>query len=608
MTNDYKDNILDYITNNITPTTGTNAPQFDTSTTINLDLLTTINNRLGTLEGAVTTSVVNCIVEETSQIIVFYGVYKVDVDEDASYGFIYITDRDLNEIQTITRFSSGSKMFPLRCLNQDETGQFYGITYDDTAYSTSNNARVLLFNNLFAQTSTGTYQVILRQSYFIPNRDNYIFATSYLPFNHQTKKAILKAPEEATYFIKCEEISTGDSYVIRFTINVGSENEWVFTNLGIMSNFYDMLIDKDNDKIRYHIYSQYQTGYTEQVVEDDTVTVAKSFDVGYYSLQQICAISTEEIYGIAVDYGFSTNVVKITNKLEPIYTVNDTDDTSMSLITENGILFLQVKTFSGFDPYQTQVGIVFNGTAYLANAETWTGGYTFFAVSSYNLVNIYVDTNDTAVKYILDFNILNYNGVSYVDYNQTLATKAELYSSGEMVFARNLYNTTLLGNIATSNLQVPNTLLNGIPIVIESLLGATNGVLINNSTPITKNIYETLYVNFIRSISVLDEDTNTSYPNTASYINKNINTASQQNCSNTFIGKVQINYSNNTIIQNINWTYDTDHYETSFVIDATNEVPTIDFLSNDETTLYITKTLDINTGSLYLIKQKLRIE
>ena len=127
---------------------------------------------------------------------------------------------------------------------------------------------------------------------------------------------------------------------------------------------------------------------------------------------------------------------------------------------------------------------------------------------------------------------------------------------------------------------------------------------VNPNTPYQQNLKRDIK----HIINVLDEDTNTTYPNAASYVNQNINTATKQNCENSFVGKVRINYENSTIMQNINWNYVTDHYETSFVVDATDEVPTIDYMSNDETTVYISKELDINVGSYYLVSQKLRIE
>jgi hypothetical protein len=140
-------------------------------------------------------------------------------------------------------------------------------------------------------------------------------------------------------------------------------------------------------------------------------------------------------------------------------------------------------------------------------------------------------------------------------------------------------------------------------------MGATNKRLLYHLNNLTKNVYETLYINFINTLGVIDEDENETYPSTASYINQNINVGTQQNCNDTFVGKVQINYSSKSIVQSINWTYNTDHYETSFVVDALTESPsTIDFISNDETTTYITKEMDLATGHYYLVSQKLRIE
>jgi hypothetical protein len=99
------------------------------------------------------------------------------------------------------------------------------------------------------------------------------------------------------------------------------------------------------------------------------------------------------------------------------------------------------------------------------------------------------------------------------------------------------------------------------------------------------------------------------YPMTASYINQNINIGTMDNCNNSFIGKVKINYENESMVQNITWSYNTDHYETSFIIDSKLKVPTsLEFLSNDESTVYIQKTITCSLGNYYLLKQKLRIE
>ena len=124
----------------------------------------------------------------------------------------------------------------------------------------------------------------------------------------------------------------------------------------------------------------------------------------------------------------------------------------------------------------------------------------------------------------------------------------------------------------------------------------------------TKNQYENLFVNFINKINVIDDDTDTLYPNAANYINENINTGNEQNNLSTFIGKVRINFTTPKI-QTIQWTWNVDHYETSFTI-YTSEIPeTIEFISNDETTTYLTKEIsNLTTNKYYTISQKLRIE
>ena len=177
-----------------------------------------------------------------------------------------------------------------------------------------------------------------------------------------------------------------------------------------------------------------------------------------------------------------------------------------------------------------------------------------------------------------------------------------------MVFARNLYNVTINGQTQTSTLQIPNNLLNNETLEQEDMVGATNTILMTKNETITKNKYETLYINFMETLNVTDEDTGLKFPQAANYINKNITTGTQTNCEETFIGKLKVNYST-PFMQNITWIYNTDHYETEFIVDVTAEVPSsIEFMSFDETTTYIKKDLSLEVGNYYLIKQKLRIE
>jgi hypothetical protein len=142
----------------------------------------------------------------------------------------------------------------------------------------------------------------------------------------------------------------------------------------------------------------------------------------------------------------------------------------------------------------------------------------------------------------------------------------------------------------------------------SNLIGASMTTLVSDNTQFEKNKYENLFINFMNKINVLDEDTDTLYQNTASYINENINTANKRNYEDTFIGKVQINFSTPQV-QNIEWNWDTDHYVSEFVI-YTSEIPTsIEYKSKDESTTYLIKELsNLSANKYYKISQKLRIE
>ena len=237
-----------------------------------------------------------------------------------------------------------------------------------------------------------------------------------------------------------------------------------------------------------------------------------------------------------------------------------------------------------------------------------------FTGNMYNLLsNVTIDMGMSVYYWHFEvikeiYNRFNYNSTTYSDYNSTIPHSGTLYGQNGILFARNLYNISLLSSTTTSTIQVPNTLLNDETITQEHLISETNSTLVSTSIQINKNMYETVYINFINTLNVIDEDNGTTYQATANYINQNINIGTKENCEESFIGKVQIIYINNTVTQELVWNYNIDHYETEFTIDATQEVPTLTFMSNDLSTVYLEKQLDIEVGNYYVIKQKLKIE
>ena len=599
MTNAYMNNVLDYVVNQVTEQTGVNMPLFDAGTTINKSIINDIKTKLNAYRIVYS----NYIYDASSQLLMYYGSYKMTEDDDLKYGYVYIVDTNLNEVKMITNYASGGNLFPMIDVQQAEDGTYYALAYSQGV------ARVLLLNNLFAKRPNGDYQVVLRASYIVPNSENYRF-NDHTVFFYQPLPVIRKNPESATYYIIGTQRVNSKVDVIQFTINVGTENEWLIKPLDSNLYSWDILIEKD----KLHVLGvDYDSNFKEFEVGEN-VSVKRNFSLGNVDVEITIAKSLNEVYYAATDYDtYTVDFYKIVGTTKTyLFEIRDVHtDLVFNVEKANGILVMK-KVFT--DTGKAYLGILQDDTPYFSSGIDVVNSRWFYVVYNYNLLNLYMDTSNadysqpSTKKLTLDYNPLNYNGNDYSNYNQTVPKKARLYSSGKMIFARNLYNRTINNNTATSTLQIPNTLLNDVTINVENLISDTDSLINNKSTSITKNIYETLYVNFMNTINVKDEDTNTMYPNAANYVSLNINTGTKQNCELSHIGKVAINYTDKTIVQTLAWTYNDDHYETSFTVDCTTEIPTIDFMSNDETTIYITKELDVNVGSYYVVSQKIRIE
>ena len=208
---------------------------------------------------------------------------------------------------------------------------------------------------------------------------------------------------------------------------------------------------------------------------------------------------------------------------------------------------------------------------------------------------------------------MNYNGIPYTNFNSLISQQGEIYSNNNFVFARNLYNKTINNNTTVSTIQVPNSYLNNIDLSVNKLLSETKTEIVNNDNVIQKNIYEMLFINYINTLNTIDEDENVLYNNTSNYINENINVGTETNMKSTFISKVKINYIDNTFeIKKIFWTdIDSTHKYTKFSIYLNKEISNVDFISDDESQIYITKNFndyEFEIGNTYTITQYLRIE
>jgi len=643
MTNEYKQNILDYITNNIVPTSKSDTQILEREEQLERnDFLPflPINWADFRFEGVVKSI--------TNGNYVLYGGYvprgtTADVD---SRGIIMILDNNLTPIKTFYQFNTGTYLRPIQKLIQIDDGTFVGV--DSTIFSPresrsgvrNNPKRFIMLNNISAADSTNEYRAILRTSYYLQNPNFYCID-------------MIKNPNTSHYVMTgaTSTIVNGDHYdgvrLIELKINVGEPNEWIEKTLDaskswIYGGFYGEF--DNNDNLDFKIIATLNFGTVELVSWDGNttksiLTAASGINPYVDSLSmenQVVFANKNEAYFVINNQRFGAEVVP---RYVGLYKYN---------YSNSGLKQIYFKNIGDYDYNGSREGIFLNslnGEIYINYNDNFnytdrTANYNYqrltndtwqpiliaenvkyvmerlvnFTGNTYNLItNLSINANPNVsgwhfIRIEEIFNSANYNSTPYQDYNSMVPRYTNLYDTNGIVFSRNLYNLTIYNSTSTSTVQVPNTLLNNTTITQEKLVGETNSILINEIRNIEKNIYETLYINFINTLNVEDEDTDTIYQTTANYITQNINVGSKDNCQNTFVGKVRVNYENSQRVQSITWSWNNDHYETEFMIDATQEVPTLDFMSNDESTIYLTKELDIATGNYYIIKQKLRIE
>ena len=647
MTQELKEDILNYITNNITPT-----DKDDTQ------ILEKIEQRIKQQYNELLPQrwqdlrITGIIKSSTNGNYILYGGYVIENGEyieSDSRGLILILDAYLNPIKSIYKFSSGTLLRPIQKMIQVEDGTFVAV--DSTIYARkearsriqTNTKRFIMLNNISAKDTTNDYRAILRISYNIPYSNFYCID-------------MIKNPNSAHYvmagamYVPYGTNNHLDSVrVIELKVNVGGANEWTETTAlenraWIYGGFYGEFDNDDNLKWKIIMtYNNHQqiTLYSwdgtnlktilnySNTLEPYVDSLSMNNQVQFINRDEVYFVVNNQRWGASVQpryiglykYDYRNAQVKeIFYKYIGDYDYN-TSREGIFITSLNGNLYINYNDNYNYTnktanySYQRLVNDIWSPILLYENVLYSMERELSFTDNTYNLIsNIEINSNLNLSfwNFIVTkeiYNNTNYNGLPYTDYNSMIADTGILYGEDGILFARDIYNNTMVENTTTSTLQVPNTLLNDINITQKKLLGETNTVLINDTRTITKNIYETLYINFIRSIAVKDEDTNTYYPTTATYVNQNINTGTKQNCEMSFVGKVRINYQDNAIMQTLEWTYNVDHYETSFVIDTHNEIPTsVDFMSNDETTIYITKNLTLESNKYYKINQKLRIE
>lgn len=632
MTNDYKERIIKWLTGNYTIEPNSTNPLFqelnETTATI-MDNFSYIIDYIQGKDGK----------GNDLDIGFLYG------EDNNGKGAIAIVDNNFNLIQFITEYNTGTDFHEFICLNIDTSnGNIYGIDKQGSQY------RFILLNNFMVKTPTQqNYEVKLRNSYFITLT--------------QTPQYVEKRPSDSFYVIT--GIKNNKPAVATYKIEVGSTNELIEYNYTGDSNTYLLKAyniswsgEEYTEKIGCYYtttdeYNFLQIKYVEFSFNGTTITKTYTIDLeetyltssmlnGYISIVMtnndtyVCyplhSVSYDEAYATPIyKIDYINNTYTELTRIEPDLSLNYRYSRGKVVKAKNQIFFyLFANTTDPQDNTQAEYKLYFGTILYNSYNMPYITSKEFdglelystlmyptiyhitntYNLYTYNLLGLNSDELLT-VQQIL--NPLNYNYEDYQDINSMVPNSAVLYNNNKIIYARNLYNKVVNGNTTTATVEVPNMLLNDISITPQELWGQTNGVLIENSSSITKNVYEDLFINFYNTLTMQDQ-------NTLNYI-FNINGATRMNSSISHVmdysdaklSKIRVNYSDNTSeiltidpATKINqFVY---QYEFNVYVPLTKGINTLELISQDEETTYLTiNATSLTLGKSYKITQNVEI-
>lgn len=660
MTEEYKKNLIDYVTKNISSQQGTQKDLNIVNQKYYLysgDVWSSIRDELATIGNAMVTGILR---NEQFEISIAYGAIDLENEEDR--GFLIYLDKDLKPIQLITQYNTGNNLKGIHRLYIDEdTNRCYGVIGDYFTVTSSYKKYFSYFNNLFFKTGN-EYEIDLRYSYDLGD-------------NEFVCESITKDPNGSNYLmIGSNANNKTNSRVIELKINVGSPNEfnrWTSSEPVQNNMLVGCFAKYDNNSnpmfkiIRYNystgylglMYNTGSTLYTNDLYDTKTDGVKSAFIIQRPLEYQ--ALSENEIYmALPLRWEIRIGGEIYAGELCALYkydgsTISEMYRTEVASAIREGNVFhymsiyilnlvkdedntlYMFKLFSNQTTNNTNIKAM-NLTRHgvIIDENNWINlgsfvrlfpisaalNQTTFLIRKFNICRIcnlnsyitistesYVDGFELIIDNLSPIN--GYNGDPYTNVDSLVPEYANLYSNNELVFSRNLYNVTKQSNSTMSSVEVPYNYLNDLDIIQNDLISKTNQELINDYTNWNKNIYEIVDVNFLNTINVIDEDTNISYLDSAIKVNNSITDGGNTNYQNTPCTKYRLNYTDNTSsIGNITWSDINDLVkQTTISFSPAKEVKSIDLISNDESTIYMTINETFETGKLYTITQKVRI-
>lgn len=674
MTNDYKNILTQYISGNLEEEQGRNVALFDTTTSDTTTIYSQLQQTFphGFIQnGTLQCKNVN---GEYNGFIIAYGAYYIndDKDYDEAKGYMLLFDNNFELVQIITEYTSGTDCSIFMKLVATNDGTLVGLDYNDNKnrfimlnnpsvkLPAQENYTLKLRSSYYLQQNVANISHTLRSNAYIldkdPNSANYLIGATDITTGY----------EALTQFkINVGATNEWTNYTFTFPTNYEylDQNYYDITNTFVywqdekpyISSFLyhngsatyqnveywmcELLLFKNNGTTNIdqlsEIGSIYESttgncyaGGAVSYISENNFYFVKAFGLtGYGNIGEdntLCIMDIDHYYNGQVvsmyhDEFIQNNETGVSGAYYDFefFNINGTICMIYSCITAR---------LAQYAPMITKGVLLQNANSdeSIKNAQTTLGSPYYYSysqfhlstiVNQYDLYKYYLLIEDYDEGWVLRkndiiYNYLYYNGYPYIATNMFNPRQVKLQDDNGNIFVRELYNKVVDKNLTEATVQIPNTMLNDIPITKNILVGATNYELVENSDTIEKNIYETLYINYFNTI-IVENRNKPSYVQNQSGANRVNNSISNLfDYENMKIAKYRVNYKDNTeVIRNIdNITLTNNVITFEFKIYVDREIDNIELISEDKNTIYQTITNGFVIGRLYDISQDCYVE
>lgn len=619
MTEEAKQRLLDFMLGQIEEETSENVPYFDTPKIYQNNFKTNMEKDTPyfTLSGTVSS--------KTNELIVGWGYYGATGMSNTT---IVILDRKFNVLKSFQSYDSGTAFENIKDIKVNSDGEFYML---ETAWDSS-WTRLVMLNDL-TDFSSGDYKCTLITTYHIPD--------DYADYEFER---VDKALNNAYYaFLGVN----GNNYgLVTLKVNVGSENEWKFAYryIGEQCTVKETLLVW-SDILQYTVYldsnSRYWEIYFSESSAEGVDYYADLLNTAYpttgwtgTNMEAVKSLGGQNVYFLFTGVTFEDTSIYAPARLYKLNYKSNSFDLIAELSNEVGNVingFFQVdkannlflgllKPDTSVSVYKGQIFKITSGTTTIEIVSTdefeldeYDGISFIQAVAlsqSFEMNTVVVQFNNYCVYATMQMLDGGYNGKPFVDENSLNATAVTLYSGGEKVMIRSLYNKSINNNVTTSTLEVPASYLNEMSIEQKDLLSKNNNTIISTNTVYEKNEYEDVYFNFIDTIYVQNRNSVNTVTNqeVSSQLTSQIN--GPDDYENDKLTKFRINYTDGTnIVAPFTLTARDLSYNISFAFYLEKDATTLDLISEDEQTTYISADIsDYTVGHVYNVSQDVSIE